>query len=184
MIQTENGKTYYINNKQLLLVLSESNEKGRMSDELAKMLQLLCKKYATIGKFVGYTYNEDMQAYAMSMLVKTWHRFDVNIGDNPFAFFTQCIKNSFKQYLNLEKKQRTVRDLLLVNQGLNPSYGYDDDSDQHFVEDEQDYYQIKDTHNALQSQLSFNDLLLSNENIDELVDKEFEIEENQANIDE
>jgi len=72
----------------------------------------------------GNTYNEDMQAYAMMMLVKTWNNFNPEKSNNPFAFFTQCIKNSFLQFLKVEKNQRNIRDKMLVNQGMNPSHTY------------------------------------------------------------
>lgn len=124
---TQNGRTIYLNNKELLVAVKDSKAKGEMNDTLARMLQLLCSKYAMKGNFINYSYNEDMQSYAMFMLIRTWHRFDPNISDNPFAFFTQCIKNSFIQYLNSEKRHRLIRDKLLIEQGLNPSYGFDDD---------------------------------------------------------
>jgi DNA-directed RNA polymerase specialized sigma subunit len=147
-------KIQYLNNKELLIAIGESKAQGKMNDKLARMIQLLCAKYAAKGNFVNYTYNSDMQAYAMMMLVRTWNSFDPNKSNNPFAFFTQCIKNSFIQYLNKEKRQRIVRDLLLVKQGMNPSFGFTEDaSDQHFVEDEQDYYHYRETAIELQQQL-------------------------------
>jgi len=120
------AKNIYLTNKQLLAEIKRAKKKGEMTNELARMLQMLCAKYAKKGSFVNYTYNEDMQAYAMMMLVRTWNSFDPEKSNNPFAFFTQCIKNSFIQYLNQEKRQRNIRDLLLVDQGLNPSYGFGD----------------------------------------------------------
>jgi DNA-directed RNA polymerase specialized sigma subunit len=158
-------KSMYLTNKSLLPAVVEAKEKGVMTNKLATMLQLLCSKYASKGNFVNYTYNDDMQAYAMMMLVRTWKSFDLNKSNNPFAFFTQCIKNSFKQYLNLEKKQRTIRDLLLVDQGLNPSYGFQDNdaSDQHYVEDEQDFDFYKETAIELQRQLINEDPMFNDE---------------------
>lgn len=92
-----------------------------MNDELAKMLTALTTKYAKSPQFSGYSYREDMEAFAMMMLVKTWYKFDENRSDNPFAFYTQCVKNSFVHFLKQEKKQRNIRDEILVSTGLNPS---------------------------------------------------------------
>lgn len=114
----------YLNNKDLLAQVVLSKSKVKMSGELAKMLQLLTSRYAKKGNFANYTYNDDMQSYAMLMLVKTWNSFDPAKSSNPFAFFTQCIKNSFIQYLNYEKRQRDIRDEVLVDSGLSPSYNY------------------------------------------------------------
>ena len=136
-------KSNYLNNKDLFAETVKSKEKGKMTDELAKMLQLLTMKYAKKGNFAGYTYNTDMQAYAMLMLVKTWDSFKPEKSSNAFAFFTQCIKNSFIQYLNQEKRQRDVRDKLLVANGKNPSYNYQLEYEQNrnFAHDEEDFDQ-------------------------------------------
>lgn len=107
----------------------------------------------------GNSYNEDMQAYAMMMLVRTWNSFNPEKSNNPFAFFTQCIKHSFIQYLNQEKRQRDVRDLLLIDSGLNPSYGYDDSGNRiggPGIEDDQDFDAIRSVAASLES-IRFND---------------------------
>lgn len=117
-------KVNYLNNKDMLAEVLKSKERGQMTDKLAHMLQTLAARYGRKGNFANYTYNEDMQAYAMLMLVKTWNSFNPEKSSNPFAFFTQCIKNSFIQYLNQEKRQRDIRDAQLVDKGLSPSYTY------------------------------------------------------------
>jgi DNA-directed RNA polymerase specialized sigma24 family protein len=141
-------KVNYLNNKDLLAEVKRSKEKGEMTPKLANMLTLLCNRYGKRANFVNYTYNEDMQAYAMLMLVRTWNSFDPAKSDNPFAFFTQCIKHSFIQFLYQEKRQRNIRDLLMVDQGLTPSFGFMADSDEgggasanssSSYDDEQDY---------------------------------------------
>ena len=121
---THSGKVIYLNNRELMAAVHESKAKGQMSDTLAKMLQLLCARYAKKGNFVNYSYNDDMQSYALLMLVRTWNSFNPAKSSNPFAFFTQCIKNSFIQYLNQEKRQRVIRDEMLVDQGMSPSHGF------------------------------------------------------------
>lgn len=139
----QNGTTIYLTNKELLAEVKNSKQKGRMSDLLARMLQLMCARYARKGNFVNYSYNEDMQSFAMMMLLRTWTAFNPEKGSNPFAFFTQCIKNSFIQYLKHEQRQRSVRDLLLISQGLNPSYGFSESGDKEStITDEQDFEQI------------------------------------------
>jgi DNA-directed RNA polymerase specialized sigma24 family protein len=117
-------KVNYLNNKDLMLQVALSKEQGQMTDRLAHMLQTLAARYGRKGNFANYTYNDDMQAYAMMMLVRTWNRFDPAKSNNPFAFFTQCIKNSFIQFLNQERRQRDIRDVMLVDNGLDPSYTF------------------------------------------------------------
>lgn len=138
----------YLTNKVLMEQVLESKELGRMSDGLARSLTLLTERYSKKGNFVNYTYNDDMRGYAMLMLVRTWHGFDPARSNNPFAFFTQCIKNSFIQYLNQESRQRVVRDELLITQGLNPSYGYSEGSDSNY-DDEQDFESAREAAEVL-----------------------------------
>lgn len=145
---TQSGRVIYLNNKELLAEVKSSKDSGRMSNTLARMLQLLCSNYARKGRFVGYSYNDDMQAYAMMMLVRTWTGFDPDKGTNPFAWYTQCIKNSFKQYLKYEKKHRRIRDAMMVKEGMTPSFGYTD-GESHLVEDEQDFDALKNAADAL-----------------------------------
>ena len=122
--QKKPAKRNYLNNKDLYAEVLKSREAGIMSDKLARMLQMLTARYGRSGRYIGYTYNEDMQAYAMMMLCRTWAKFDPIKYTNAFAYYTTCVHNSFNQFLNKEKAQRDVRDELLLKQGLNPSHTY------------------------------------------------------------
>lgn len=133
--------TKYLNNKSLLHQVILSKESGAMSDELAKMLIMLSQKYSKSPQFYGYSYRDDMEAFAMMMLVRTWFKFDETRSNNPFAFYTQCIKNSFIHFLKQEKKQRNIRDEMLVGAGLNPSHTFileheESERERHALQDE------------------------------------------------
>jgi DNA-directed RNA polymerase specialized sigma24 family protein len=138
-------KVNYLSNKDLLIEVKKSRENGEMTPKLANMLTLLCNRYSKRANFINYPYNDDMQSYAMLMLVRTWRSFDPEKGSNPFAFFTQCIKHSFIQYLNQEKRQRNIKDQMLVDLGMTPSFNFGMDDDGRRVnnsgsyDDEQDY---------------------------------------------
>lgn len=144
--------TNYLNNKDMLAEVIKSKEQEQITDKLALMFQLLVSKYAKKGNWSNYTFNEDMQSYATLMLVKTWNSFNVERSSNPFAFFTQCVKNSFKQYIKYEKNQRNTRDALLVKQGLSPSLTYQMENQTVKVEDEEDYDQVKETAQKLKNE--------------------------------
>lgn len=124
VVRKRRAPKQYLNNADLLQQVIKSHEQKRMTDELAKMLTLLCARYASKGNFANYTYNDDMQAYAMMALCRTWKNFDSDKYSNPFAYYTQCVKNCFRQYLKLEKNQRNIRDKLLVAHGMAPSHTY------------------------------------------------------------
>ena len=114
----------YVNNKILMEQVLESRERGEMKNGLAKLLILMCDRIARKGNFASYTYIDDMQSFAMVNMVKAWRSFNPDKSNNPFAYFTSCIGNSYKQYLNHERKHRNIRDALLVENGLDPSYTF------------------------------------------------------------
>lgn len=118
-------KKNYINNADLMKELAKSKERGMMTDELAKMLTMLCSRYAKHPDYMSiYSYDEDMKAFAMLTLVKVWKGFNPERTNNPFAYFTQIIRHAFYQYLNHERKQRDIKDNILVDMGEQPSFTY------------------------------------------------------------
>ena len=123
-VKTDTKPGVYVTNKALLAEFKVSREKGEMTNELARMVMLICERYARRGSYASYTYNEDLQSFALMNLVKSWKSFNPEKSQNPFAYFTSCIHNSFLQYLNHERKHRNIRDALLVENGLDPSYTY------------------------------------------------------------
>jgi hypothetical protein len=122
--KTTNNKKSYLTNSELLEELRICKKKGVLTDKMAGMFVLLVKRYATKGNWVGYSYNEDMQGVALVDLCRQWNKFDETKSNNPFAFFTQCVKNTFIQFLNKEKKQRDIKNALIVEAGASPSDSY------------------------------------------------------------
>lgn len=120
-------KKKYLTNKELLAEIVNSHAKGEMTPLLAEMIMKLCSRYAKKSEYANYSYNDDMQSFALLTVVKVWKSFDPAKSQNPFAYFTQTIKHSFYQYLNSEKKQRNIRDELLLSNGDNPSFNYNGD---------------------------------------------------------
>ena len=50
-------------------------------------------------------------------------QFNEQKSDNPFAYYTAAVNNSFTRVLNLEKRNQMIRDDILIEQGHLPSYG-------------------------------------------------------------
>lgn len=117
----------YLTNENLLKAIKESKRQNRITDELAAMLVLLANRIAGKSCFANYSYREDMVAEALCNLAKHALKFDETRSSNPFAFYTSAIMNSFYQYLNAEKKQRNIRDTLLIEEGFNASFGFMED---------------------------------------------------------
>jgi hypothetical protein len=99
-----------------------SKDHGAMTRTLATMFMKLCERYATRSNWRGYTYNEEMRGQALLQLSQIGLQFDESKSQNPFAYYTAAITNSFTRILNLEKKNQNIRDDMLEQAGLNPSW--------------------------------------------------------------
>lgn len=94
---------------------------GRTTEKLATMYTRLCERYASRSNWRGYTYNDEMQAHALLLLVQFGLQFDESKSANPFAYFTTITTNAFTRVLNTEKRNQNIRDDLLEMNGFNPS---------------------------------------------------------------
>ena len=95
---------------------------GQITPTLARMMLKLCERYATRGNVRGYTYNDEMKGQAILQLTQIGLQFDESKSDNPFAYFTAAVTNSFVRVINIEKRNKNIRyDVLEIN-GMNPSY--------------------------------------------------------------
>ena len=99
-----------------------SKDHGDMTRKLAHMFMKLCERYATRSNWRGYTYNEEMRGQALLQLSQIGLQFDESKSQNPFAYYTAAITNSFTRILNLEKKSQNIRDDILEINGLSPSW--------------------------------------------------------------
>lgn len=119
---------HYVTNAQLLEAIAEDKKAGKLSSKLAGYLHMIAERYSYSSSFGGYSFREDMVSFAVVNLVANWHKFDPAKSDNPFAFYTTAAYRSFLQYLADEKKQRDIRDQMLVDAGANPSFSYQERS--------------------------------------------------------
>ena len=98
-----------------------SKEHGRITENLGKMFIKLSERYAQRSNWRGYTYVEEMRGQAILQLSQIGLQFDESKSENPFAYYTAAVTNSFTRVLNLEKKNQNIRDDLLEEAGLTPS---------------------------------------------------------------
>ena len=94
---------------------------GKTNDTLARMYLKLCQRYSMRGNWRGYTYVDEMRGQALLQLAQIGLQFNELKSQNPFAYYTAAINNSFTRVLNLEKRSQNIRDDLLEEEGLNPS---------------------------------------------------------------
>lgn len=99
-----------------------SRDHGKMTPKLAHMFIKLCERYATRSNWRGYTYNDEMRSQALLQLSQIGLQFDESKSQNPFAYYTAAITNSFTRVLNIEKRNQNLRDDILEMNNLTPSY--------------------------------------------------------------
>ena len=113
------GKSHW---KGDLLTGEFSKDHGQMTNNLARMFIKLCERYATRGNVRGYTYNDEMRGQAILQLTQIGLQFDESKSDNPFAYYTAAVTNSFVRIINIEKRNQNIRDDILEMNGMNPSW--------------------------------------------------------------
>ena len=121
----ENGEPYKVGQSHWKGTFENgefSKDHGEMTMKLANMFIKLCERYATRSNWRGYTYNEEMRGQALLQLSQIGLQFDESKSQNPFAYYTAAITNSFTRVLNIEKKNQAIRDDILEMNGLNPSW--------------------------------------------------------------
>ena len=99
-----------------------SKDHGGATNKLAMMWMKLVDRYATRGNVRGYTYNDEMKGQAILQLSQIGLQFDESKSNNPFAYYTAAVTNSFVRVINLEKRNQNIRDDILEMNDLNPSY--------------------------------------------------------------
>ena len=98
-----------------------SKEHGRITENLGRMFIKLSERYAQRSNWRGYTYVEEMKGQAILQLSQIGLQFDESKSENPFAYYTAAVTNSFTRILNIEKKNQNIRDDMLEEAGLTPS---------------------------------------------------------------
>ena len=98
-----------------------SKDHGRITENLGRMFIKLSERYAQRSNWRGYTYNDEMRGQAILQLSQIGLQFDESKSENPFAYYTAAVTNSFTRVLNIEKKNQNIRDDMLEINGFTPS---------------------------------------------------------------
>jgi len=121
----ENGDPYCVGKSHWVGGLENgyfSLDHGGMTNKLAKMFMMMCERYGNKWNWRGYTYNDEMKSQALVQLAQVGLQFDESKSQNPFAYYTATITNSFTRILNTEKKNQNIRDDMLEMNGYNSSH--------------------------------------------------------------
>jgi len=93
---------------------------GYITENLGKMIILLVDRFAQKSSFRGYSWVEDIKGKATLHLLESVLKFREVKSENPFAYFTTIITNSFRHTLNQEHKNIEIKTKL--SQQQNPAF--------------------------------------------------------------
>lgn len=100
-----------------------NTEHGNITNKLGSMFLKLVERYSHRANWRGYTYVDEMRGAALLQLSYAGLKFNEDKSDNPFAYYTAAVNNSFTRVLNLEKRNQGIRDDILIDSGHMPSWG-------------------------------------------------------------
>jgi len=112
---------------------------GRITEKLGRMFIMLVKRYGQRGNWRGYTYNDEMQGQALLQLSNFGLKFNEHKSQNPFAYYTTVITNSFTRVLLSEKKGQSVKETLMMESGLMPTFSRQAEVDIQRDKDQQEH---------------------------------------------
>jgi hypothetical protein len=98
--------------EKLLIARAKGEPNPQASDYIGLCIMTIANKLSKKSNFAGYSqhWREEMIADGYENVIKySLHNFDPAKSKNPFAYFTQCIKNAFKRRINMEKEQQAIK---------------------------------------------------------------------------
>ena len=150
---------YYMTNKELLAEIVSCQKKGVMSEKLGEMYMLLSERNINHRHFVRYPFRDDLISVAVTACCAATFKFNPEKSNNPFAFFTTCIRHSCYQYLKKHYNQTNIKNKLKVDNGLNPDYSYADamekmansnsDSDEEIIDPNETLFEIEEASKSI-----------------------------------
>lgn len=147
-------KRNYVNNPEFYATIvkykaavKEADEAGlpppKIPNYIGECLLQIATRLSYKYNFVRYTYRDDMIADGLeNAIVYGLPNFNPEKTNNPFAYFTQIIHNSFINRIHKEKKQIYIRHKVLQNSvitGTIVEHGNHDDGSTPMLDIDNDY---------------------------------------------
>jgi hypothetical protein len=133
---------HYVTNGVLLPEMLRAKELGVVTPELAIMFKKIAERYSFSKNFAHLPFREDMVSNAVLNLLQNGLKFNPEKSSNPFSYVTQCCYHSFLTIIAEEKKQREIRDTMLLDGGMNASLGHMEREHDTFREKHSEFFDI------------------------------------------
>lgn len=118
-MKTKKATVHYVDNKKFyeeILVykkkVEEAKEKGleepRLPNYIGECIFKIAEKLSTKPCFINYSYRDEMIADGIENCIMYFKDYNPEIGQNPFAYFTQIIYYAFLRRIGKEEKNRYI----------------------------------------------------------------------------
>ena len=99
---------FYVDPKEFDSEIVIYYDTGKMSDNLALMIDKISNKLSYAPNFLNYTFREEMVGDGIIRMFKALmtKKYDRVKGTNPFAYFTRIAFNAFRNRIKKEKRMR------------------------------------------------------------------------------
>jgi hypothetical protein len=116
IIKPKRKPKHYVNNRDLFDAIviyknkyKEAVDSGktlpRIPEYVGQAIMHISERLATKPQFAGYPFKDEMIFDGIETCIRYFNNFNPEKTENPFAYFTQIIKNAFIQRIEKEKKE-------------------------------------------------------------------------------
>lgn len=93
---------------------STGKPEPKMPDYIGECIWKIALRLSSRACFANYSYKEEMISDGIENSIMYFKSYDINKGNNPFAYFTQVIKNAFRRRINKEEKNKYTKFKYLI----------------------------------------------------------------------
>ena len=99
---------HYVNGKEFLERIKKYYDTDNLEDELSIMIVKIANGLSFAPNFINYSYKDDMIGDAILKMFSALKnkKFNVNLNNNPFSYFTTVAYHAFINRIKKEKKHR------------------------------------------------------------------------------
>lgn len=116
----------YVDNKEFLSLLISYREARQVSidngtklptipNKLGHIFIQIANKLSTRYNFVNYTYRDEMVSDGILNAIEAVHKFNPDLSQNPFGYFTKIIFWAFVRRIEHEKRDHKMRDDMMFD---------------------------------------------------------------------
>ncbi len=104
---------HYVNNEEMLQVLIEykANPTKKLYNTLGKMIMKISEHAIMAPSFMNYTNDRKIEMISDANYLMVHYcikKFNPEVSNNPFAYFSQATKNAFLLYIKNQKRKESI----------------------------------------------------------------------------